>query len=93
MKNRHAARVVHTPEEPTYSAAIVRFPLTLSVRRTETRESRRPSLALNIVLMLLLVLACVIWEAMTSRNDSTHDLRHNTVTSPRAAIADSRAAG
>jgi hypothetical protein len=85
MQHRHAVRMADAPEESSYSAPIVRFPLVLSVRRSEKREGRRPSLALNVLLMLLLVLACVIWEAVSSRNEAAQDLRHSAVTSPRAA--------
>ena len=85
MKHRGAARVADTLEESNYSASIVQFPPVLSVRRSEKREGGRPSLALNILLMLLLVLACVVWEAISSRDEAAHDGRHSAVTSPRAA--------
>lgn len=85
MSSRQTARVTRTGEEPAHSASVIPFPLGLSVRSTEKRQVDRPSLALNILLMLLLVLACVIWEAMSSRHGTAHDMRQSPVTSPRAA--------
>jgi hypothetical protein len=87
MTNRQTARVAQRPERSSYSAAIIRFPLALSVRRHRRGDERRPSLALNILLVVLLVLACFVWEAMAARNDASQNLRHSTVTSPRAAAA------
>jgi hypothetical protein len=91
MSSRQTARVTHTAEEPAQSASVIPFPLVLSVQRTEKRQVDRPSVALNILLMLLLVLACVIWEAMSSRHDAAHDMRPSPVTSPRAAAGESSA--
>jgi hypothetical protein len=87
MTNRQTVRVAQRPEKSSYSAAIVRLPLTLSVRHHRKSDERRPSLALNILLVVLLVLACFVWEAMAARNEASQNLRHSTETSPRAAAA------
>jgi hypothetical protein len=78
------------PDEPTTqanprSATIVRFPFTMTARPANGDGRQRPSLVLNILLILLLVLACVIWEAISSRRDHAHELHHSPVTSPLAA--------
>jgi hypothetical protein len=85
--NRQRARLNQPSPAGTTSrtATIVRFPFTLVVRPANADGRRRPSLALNILLIVLLVLACVIWEAM-SRKDSAQELNPSSViTSPRAA--------
>jgi hypothetical protein len=79
------ARVIDPSARPIRSrtATVIRFPFVLTVRAAG-EERRRPSLALNILMIVLLVLACVIWEALSVRHDSSQDLRHGPVTSPRA---------
>jgi hypothetical protein len=87
--NRHTARVIEQParQTQTRSATVIRFPFTLTVRPVNAEGRRRPSIALNLLLALLLVLACVLWEAMSARQDTAQDLRRSPVTSPRAAAA------
>jgi hypothetical protein len=92
MTNRQTARVIQRSEKSSYSAAIVRFPLALSVRRYRQSDEGRPSLALNIFLVLLLAVACFVWEAMAARDGATHTLHHSAVTSPRAAVGTGLAA-
>jgi hypothetical protein len=95
MTKHQTARVSDAPAIQTYAkpATIVRFPLVLSVRRSRIEERRRPSLALNILLFLVLVLACVIWEAMSARNETAQDVRHTPITSTRAAALDDSGRG
>ncbi|HEX2113195.1 MAG TPA: hypothetical protein VHM01_02220 [Alphaproteobacteria bacterium] len=90
MTKHQTARVSDVPAIQTYAkpATIVRFPLVLSVRRSRFEERRRPSLALNILLLLALVLACVIWEATSERNEAAQDVRLTPITSTRAAALD-----
>ena len=91
MTNRQTARVSEAPATQSYQApaTVVRFPLVLSVRRNRAeRRAPRPSLALNIVLFVLLVVACVAWETMSARNDAAQDLRHTPITSSRASLDD-----
>lgn len=65
------------------TATVVRVPFTLTARPANSDGRRRPSLALNILLIVLLVLACVAWEAV-SRKEAAQHLRHGAVTSPSA---------
>jgi hypothetical protein len=83
MINRQTARLTQISGKSSYSAAIIRFPPALS-RRRHKGDERRPSLALNVFLVLLLVLACFVWEAMAAKNDAAQSLRQSAVTSPRA---------
>jgi hypothetical protein len=85
--NRQTARIAEptAPQTSARSATVIRFPFTLTVRPINAEGRRRPSIALNILLVLLLVLACVLWETMSARHDSAQDLRRSPVTSPRAA--------
>jgi hypothetical protein len=87
--NRQTARVIEqpAPQSQTRSATVIRFPFTLTVRPVNAEGRRRPSIALNLLLVVLLVLACVLWEAMSARQDATQDLPRSPVTSPRAAAA------
>ena len=89
MTNRQTARVIEAPATRIYAApaTVVRFPLVLSVRRTQPqRRKPRPSLALNILLFVVLVAACVAWEAMSPRFDANQDLRFTPITSSRASL-------
>jgi hypothetical protein len=91
MTNRQTARVAEAPATQSYQApaTVVRFPLVLSVLRSGTeRRAPRPSLALNIVLFVLLVVACVAWETMSTHNDAAQDVRHTPITSSRASLDD-----
>ena len=85
--NRQTARAIGqpAPQIQTRSATVIRFPFTLTVRPVNAEGQRRPSIALNLLLVLLLVLACVLWETMSARQDAGQDLRRSPVTSPRAA--------
>ena len=85
MNRQRAPLDEPTPHTTPRSATIVRFPLTLIARPANSDGRRRPSLILNILLILLLVLACVVWEAISSRKDHVYELQHSAVTSPRAA--------
>jgi hypothetical protein len=87
--NRQTARAIRqpAPQTETRSATVIRFPFTLTVRPVNAEGRRRPSIAFNLLLALLLVLACVLWEAMSARQDSAQDLRRSPVTSPRATAA------
>jgi hypothetical protein len=89
MTQHQTARVSDAPAIQTFQtyakpATVVRFPLVLSVRRSRMEEDRRPSLALNILLFVALVLACVIWEAVSTRTDPIQDVRFTPITSTRA---------
>jgi hypothetical protein len=90
--NRQRARLNEPSAARTNSrtATIIRFPFTLTARPANADGRRRPSLALNILLILLLVLACVVWEAM-SRKNNAQELGYSPVTSPRAAAVDAAA--
>lgn len=81
--NRQRARLNEPPAARTTSrtATIIHLPAAAPARR-----SRRPSLALNIVLIVLLVLACVVWEAISARKEHAHEPHGTPVTSPRAAV-------
>jgi hypothetical protein len=85
MKQR--ARLNEPPATQTNprTATVVRFPLALTTRPAGRDGRRRPSLALNILLILLLVLACVVWEAISARKEHAHEPHGTPVTSPRAA--------
>lgn len=84
MNHRQAKRTTQTPQEPPATASIIRFPRGTLAKRT-VRDKNRPSLALNVVLVLLLVLACVIWEAMSGRTDSALAPRHSEMEAPASA--------
>jgi hypothetical protein len=92
MTKQQTARVSDAPATQTLAGpgTVVRFPLVLSVRRSRREERRRPSVALNFLLVVVLVLACVIWEAMSSSDHSAQDVRHTPITSSRAAVLDDR---
>jgi hypothetical protein len=92
MTKHQTARVSDAPAAQTHAApaTVVRFPLVLSVRRSRRDERRRPSVAINLLLIVVLVLACVIWEAMSSSDHFAPDVRHTPITSSRAAAADDR---
>lgn len=90
MTKQQTARLTDAPAtqaQPT-PATVVRFPLILSVRRPRAEARRRPSVALNILLIAVLVVACVIWETMSSTEQSVHDVRHTPITSSRASALD-----
>jgi hypothetical protein len=91
MANRQTARKIDpsATHESASPATIVRFPLVLSVLRTQGESRPRPSLALNVFLIVLLVLACVLWEAVSVRKEQAHDFWHSPVTSPRATTLES----
>lgn len=63
--NRQRARLKEPSAARTTSrtATVIRLPFALTGRPAGSDGRRRPSLALNILLIVLLVLACVIWEA------------------------------
>ena len=90
MTQHQTARVSDAPAIQTFQtyakpATVVRFPLVLSVRRSRMEEeARRPSLALNILLFVVLVLACVIWEAVSTQTDPIQDVRYTPITSTSA---------
>lgn len=83
--NRHAKRNTQTHQDQAATAAIIRFPRTISDQGSR-RGGDRPSLVLNILLVLLLVLACVVWEAMSERDAGDHKPRHSRVAAPSVAI-------
>lgn len=90
--NQQTARKGEAPVSRHRSATIIRFPFTLTVHPSSSEGRKRPSLALNLLLVLLLVLACVLWETVSSRLKTAEDLRSSPVTAPRAAAADATAA-
>jgi hypothetical protein len=75
-------------------AQIIPFPV--AVRAAAARTVDRPlsgpgpSLGLNIVLALILMLACLLWEAMSASSASSlaplPDAGQTAVTSPRALL-------
>lgn len=90
MTKHQTARLTDAPATQTQAApaTVVRFPLVLSVRRSRADQRRRPSVALNVLLVAVLVLACVIWETMSSTEHSVQDVRHTPITSSRASALD-----
>lgn len=46
----------------------------------------RPSLGVNIMLALILALACLLWEVMAIPASTLVDAGHTAVTSPRALL-------
>lgn len=90
--NQQTARKGEAPASRHRSATIIRFPFTLTLHPTSSEGRRRPSLALNLLLVLLLVLACALWETIASRLETAEDLRSSPVTAPRAAAAGAAAA-
>jgi hypothetical protein len=87
IMNRQRARLNEPSAARTTSrtATIIRFPFALTAHPAGRDGWRRPSLALNIVLIVLLVLACVVWEAISARKEHAHEPHGTPVTSPRAA--------
>jgi hypothetical protein len=71
-------------QDTSRTATVVRFPFTLTARPANGDGRRRPSLALNILLIVLLVLACVVWEAI-ARKEAAQNPHRSPMTSPRAA--------
>lgn len=87
MNYRQAKRTTRTLQERPATASIIRFPRGAHVQRIQgiqgiQGERHRPSLALNIALVLLLVLVCVIWEALSARIDNGPGPRHSQAEAP-----------
>jgi hypothetical protein len=45
-----------------------------------------PSLGVNLVLALILLLACLLWEVMSVPSSALIDAGHTAITSPRALL-------
>jgi hypothetical protein len=82
IREQHAAVVQPAP------AQIIPFPV--PARGTLPVATRmppsRPSLGVNIMLALILALACLLWEMTSMPSNTLVDAGHTAVTSPRALL-------
>jgi hypothetical protein len=87
IKEQHAAAVQLAP------AQIIPFPVPVrtKVRTAPGMPPSRPNLGVNIVLALILILACLLWEVMVIPSSTLVDAGHTAVTSPRALLDGARA--
>jgi hypothetical protein len=92
----NAARVLRADAAmaPPVPAQIIPFPVparavaVAPAPAVAPRTSVRPSLGVNIVLALILMLACLLWEVMSIPSSALVDAGHTAITSPRASLGD-----
>lgn len=80
IKEQRAAVVQQAP------AQIIPFPISFRAAVPAARESSSPNLGVNVVLALILLLACLLWEVMVIPSSALVDAGHTAVTSPRALL-------
>ena len=82
IKEQHAAVVQLAP------AQVIPFPVPAraTVPAATGMPPSRPSLGVNIMLALILVLTCLLWEVMAIPSSALVDAGHTAVTSPRALL-------
>jgi hypothetical protein len=77
-----ARAVVTAPAAPVLPAA----PALPAVPAPASRHVVRPSVGVNVVLALILMLACLLWEVMSIPSSALVDAGHTAITSPRASL-------
>jgi hypothetical protein len=73
---------------PLAPAQIIPFPgpLRAKVPVVAPLPAAHPSLGVNVMLALVLLLACLLWEMMVIPSSALVDAGHTAVTSPRALL-------
>ena len=82
IQERQLAVVQPAPAQIIPFPVPARAPVPVAVRMPPSR----PSLGVNIMLALILALACLLWEVMAIPSSALVDAGHTAVTSPRALL-------
>lgn len=82
IREQHAAVARPAPAQIIPFPVPARGPLPVATRMPPSRHS----LGVNIMLALILVLACLLWEVMSIPSSTLVDAGHTAVTSPRALL-------
>ena len=86
--NLARVRERHAVLAPPVPAKIIPFPAAARApaARPAVSQASPPSLGVHIALALILVLACLLWEAMSMPQGALVDAGQTTITSPRAQL-------